>query len=55
MDRFILVFTEDDKNKLLNQGLIYMGQQGNSYMFRNDSTIRLSSDIQMIKTNNICL
>ena len=55
MKDFIIVFTEEDKEKLPKQGLKFVGQQGNGYIFKDSGVISFSEDIKMIRTDMVCL
>ena len=55
MNNLILVFTEEDKNKLVAQGVKYMGRQGNAYLLRNDNNVTFSNDIVSVRATNIVL
>lgn len=55
MNKYILVFNKEDKEKLIKKGFSYIGIQGNSFLFKNNTDIRLEGDILIVTTNKICL
>ena len=55
MKDFIIVFSEEDKEKLTKKGLIFIVNQGNGYIFKDNGLVSFSEDIKMMRTDMVCL
>lgn len=55
MGKYILVFSEKDKKKLEDKGLLFVGKQGNSFVFKNSKNVVFENDITMMRTDVIRL
>ena len=55
MNRFLIVFSEIDKEKLIKKGFKYISKNGSSFIFENNGRIQLESDIVSLSTNKVFL